>query len=62
MAVNKELAALVTGFTDEEITQPISTGRPRRDQIIHGMIAHNSYHACEIITIRHMLGLWLERT
>ena len=42
--------------------QPVSTGRPRRDQIIHGMIAHNSYHACEIITIRHMLGLWLERT
>jgi hypothetical protein len=28
----------------------------------HGLIAHNGYHTCEIISIRHMLGLWLERT
>jgi len=22
------------------------------------MIAHNSYHTCELITIRHMQGWW----
>jgi len=36
--------------------------------VIHGLQnsqvfkAHNSYHACEVISIRHMLGLWLDRT
>lgn len=27
-----------------------------------GIIAHRSYCTCEIISIRHMQGLWLERT
>jgi len=24
--------------------------------------SHNSYHTCEIISIRHRQGLWLERS
>jgi hypothetical protein len=30
--------------------------------IVSSMLAHNSYHTCEIISVRHMQGLWLERT
>ncbi len=62
IAVNRELAALVASLSDVEIGEPIAAGRPNRYQVIQGVIAHNSYHTCEIISVRHMLGLWLERT
>ena len=59
---NRSLADLVAAFRDSDLGEPYASGRPARYQLIHGIIAHNSYHACEIISIRHMLGLWLERT
>jgi len=62
IAVNAELAKLIAGLSDEELAQPIAEGRANRYQVIQGLIAHNSYHTCEIISIRHMQGLWLERT
>jgi len=62
IALNAELAGLIAGTTGEELAQPIAPGRANRYQMIHGVIAHNSYHTCEIILIRHMQGLWLERT
>ena len=60
--VNAELAAYVAGLTDEELAQPSAPGKRRRQQVIQGIIAHNSYHTCEIISVRHMQGLWLEET
>lgn len=62
MAVNAELAAYVAGLGDEELAQPYAPGRARRQQVIQGIIAHNSYHTCEIISVRHMQGLWLKET
>ena len=62
VAVNAELAAYVAGLTDEELAEPYAAGRARRQQVIQGIIAHNSYHTCEIISVRHMQGLWLEET
>lgn len=62
VAVNKELATAIAGLTDEELAQPYAPEQVSRWQIIQGVIAHNSYHACEIISVRHILGLWLERT
>jgi uncharacterized damage-inducible protein DinB len=59
---NRELAAFIASLTEEELDQPLAPGRAKRYQLIHGLVAHNSYHTCEIISIRHMLGLWLERT
>ena len=61
LEVNRELAQKIAGFGSAELSQPYIPGRARRDQIIQGVIAHNSYHACEVISIRHMLGLWLDR-
>jgi len=52
----------VASLSDEEIAQPTAPGRAKRYQAIQGLIAHNSYHTCEIISIRHMQGWWLERT
>lgn len=60
--LNEELAGVVAGLTDEALTQPIAPGRATRYQVIQGLIAHNCYHTAEIISLRHLQGLWLERT
>ncbi len=62
ITTNAELATAVARVTNEELNQPIVEGRAKRYQVIQGIIAHNSYHTCEIISVRHMLGLWLART
>jgi uncharacterized damage-inducible protein DinB len=62
VAMNEVLAAYVAGLTDEELAEPYAPGRAKRQQVIQGVIAHNSYHTCEIISVRHMQGLWLEET
>jgi uncharacterized damage-inducible protein DinB len=61
-AATEELAAFVATLSDQQLDEPYAPGRSLRSQLIHGVIGHNSYHACEIISIRHMLGLWLEDT
>lgn len=60
--VTRELAALVGTWSDEMLEQTYGENRPKRWQVIHGIINHNSYHTNEIISIRHMLGLWMEQT
>jgi len=62
VAVNAELASYVGGLSDEELAQPYAPGKRQRQKVIQGIIAHNSYHTCEIISVRHMQGLWLEGT
>ena len=61
-SANRKLAEVIRSLGDEELLQPLAAGRPSPYQVIQGVIAHNAYHSCEVITIRHMLGLWLERT
>lgn len=61
-SVNAELAALAAQYSTEELDQPYAPGRAKRFQVLHGVIAHNSYHTCEIISVRHMQGWWLEDT
>jgi hypothetical protein len=62
LAINQKLAACVASMDDEELDSPIFPGKAERWKAIQGVIAHNGYHACEIISVRHMLGYWLERT
>jgi len=50
----------VAHLSEEELNAEVNPGKPKRWQIIQGVLAHNAYHTCEIITIRHMQGLWLE--
>ena len=61
-SANRKLAEFISTFSDEALHQPVAPGRPNLYQVIQGLIAHNAYHTCEVISIRHMLGLWLERT
>jgi len=62
LAVNHELAEAVSNLSDDELEQAIAPTSASRHQAIQGLIAHNSYHTNEIISIRHLQGLWLERT
>lgn len=61
-AINKELAEAVKRVGHDDLDKPYAEGKAKRCQVIHGIIAHNSYHTNEIICIRHMLGYWLEQT
>jgi len=60
LGMNKNLVSFVSRQIDETLSERMSPGQPKRWQAIQGVIAHNSYHTCEIISIRHMQGLWLE--
>jgi uncharacterized damage-inducible protein DinB len=58
--INRQVAEVVESLPDQALDQPIAEGKSKRYQYLMGLIAHNSYHICEIISIRHMQGLWLE--
>ena len=62
LGVNRELAEAVAALSDEASAAPLAPGRAAPWQLIQGMIAHNAYHTNEVISIRHMLSLWLDRT
>lgn len=59
IAVNSELAAFVAGMSDAELTAA-APGKAAPWQLLQGLIAHNAYHTCEVISIRHMQGLWVQ--
>lgn len=58
--INHRFAEFVARLNDDELDTPVIPGKAERWKQITGVIAHNGYHACEIISVRHMLGLWLE--
>jgi hypothetical protein len=59
LAGSQALSTCVAGLTPAELAAPHEPGQAQRWHLIQGVIAHNSYHACEVIGIRHMQGLWL---
>ena len=61
LAANRDLAACIAGLTDESLDADLPIGMKSHD-FIYGQLAHNSHHLNEIISIRHMQGLWLEKT
>ncbi|NTU75675.1 MAG: DinB family protein [Anaerolineaceae bacterium] len=54
----EELSVLDDSVLDRS---PAPDWPPLRDSL-YGLIAHSGYHTAEALTIRHMLGLWLEKT
>ena len=58
--INMQLSEAVESLSDADLEKPMDEGKSKRYQYLMGLIAHNSYHICEIISIRHMQGLWLE--
>jgi hypothetical protein len=62
LAANHALAICVAGLPDEVLEQPLPYVEMKGYQYIQGHLAHNSNHLCEMVDIRHMQGLWLEKT
>lgn len=62
LEANTALASYVQNLTDAELDQPIAEGDTwhTRRHLIYSMVAHNSYHTCEITSIRHMQGWWFD--
>jgi hypothetical protein len=59
---NQELAAFTASRTDADLEQLVSSWNIPTHRAVQGIIAHNSYHTAEIITVRHIQGFWLEQT
>ena len=56
--LNRKVADVVAGLTDEELAQAVVAGYVTRWQIVQSLIVHNAYHTCAIIDARRLLGLW----
>lgn len=62
LAANHALALYVSALPYEKLEQPLPIVDVKTYAYIHDQVAHNSHHLNEIISIRHMQGLWLEKT
>ena len=61
LAANHALALCVAGLSNEALEKELPYVGMKGYQYIQGHLAHNSNHLCEIVTIRHMQSLWLEK-
>ncbi|MBI5929258.1 MAG: DinB family protein [Chloroflexi bacterium] len=59
---NAKLAAYVAGLSEAGLNEALNDSGQwnTRHHLIQSMIAHNSYHACELISIRNMQGLFFD--
>lgn len=62
LAGNAALAEAVARLSEADLVETLEAWHSPKYQAIQSIIDHNSYHTCEIISVRHMQGLWLERT
>ena len=62
LAANHALAESVAGLSDADLEKELAQLGMKTYQSIHGQLAHNSNHLCEIVATRHMQGLWLDKT
>jgi hypothetical protein len=62
LTANYSLSECVAGFPTEKLEQDLPIVDMKAYAYIQGQLAHNSHHLNEIISIRHMQGLWLEKT
>ncbi len=60
LEVNLTLAGEVARLSEVEMVEILAAWSSPKYRAIQSIIAHNSYHTCEIISIRHLLGWWVE--
>jgi hypothetical protein len=53
------LAAHIEGLDSAALDAPVPDWGNSTRRAFTGILAHNSYHTAEIITVRHMQGWWL---
>lgn len=59
LEANAAFAAAVAELSPEAIAGDLAGWGPAW-AVIQGMYAHNSYHIGEIVTLRHLQGLWID--
>lgn len=59
IAANKALAAAIAELTPEALAADLPGWGPTW-AVLQGMSAHNSYHLGELVTLRHIQGLWVD--
>jgi len=62
IAVNAQLADHVSRLDTAALDAPVEAWGQSVRRAVLGILAHNSYHTAEIITVRHMQGWWLAET
>ena len=62
LAANHALAECVAGLSEADLEKELAPIGIKAYPYIQGHLAHNSNHLCEIVSIRHMQELWLEKT
>jgi hypothetical protein len=62
LAANQALAECIAGLPTETLEGELPYVKMKGYAYAQGHLAHNSYHLCEIVSIRHMQGLWLDKT
>jgi hypothetical protein len=60
MQTNDQLASAIAGLTDQQLHTVVGPWKQTPYQMAQSILAHNSYHICEIISLRHLQGLWVE--
>ncbi|MFN8372226.1 MAG: DinB family protein [Anaerolineae bacterium] len=58
--LNNQLASAISQLNDEQLHTVKPAWKSTPYQIGQSIISHNSYHICEVITLRHMQGLWVK--
>ena len=59
LEANAAFATAVAEFDPARLQEDLAGWGPAWS-IIQGMLAHNSYHLGEIVTLRHLQSLWIE--
>ncbi len=58
--LNDQLAEATVALSDEQLHMPIGPWKQTPYQMVQSIMAHNSYHVCEVISLRHMQDLWVQ--
>jgi DinB superfamily len=59
LAIHEQFAEAIAALNDEQLHTVKAVWKQTPYQIGESMLAHDSYHTCEIITLRHMQSLWV---
>jgi uncharacterized damage-inducible protein DinB len=59
LEMHEQLVEAIAALDDEQLHTVKEMWKQTPYQIAESILAHDSYHTCEIITLRHMQGLWV---
>jgi DinB superfamily len=62
LTANAALAKYVATLTDADLDSEFKAWACAKHEAVNSIFSHNSYHTCEIISVRHMQGFWVEKT